>query len=781
MFRSIRSILRNIEMYLSGVLVLTIGLSVFIGLLSTAILFNETIDRYQSQTNFADVFATVVAMPQARVADLTRIPGVSQAQGTLEYTVNARMQEIDDWVNIRLVGVSSSHGRDINIYNFYGEPLEADNHIWLGKAFYELHNLSIGDSIRLLIDMQYQTFYVRGYVTSPEFIIVLPEGGALTDDVTNTIGFVNVSVVENASGLPGMVTEISMILEEGYAFYCVRPLLDERIRLYGLISLFDRSNHNVQLILDSNSDTTAMMATIIPILFISIAVSILYVTLKRLVEMERTEIGTLKAIGFSNGLVLSGYILQGAVVAIIGTAAAMPIGWIIGSIYYNMLIGFLTMDSLPFSIDIYVCLYAFLIAMGTCIFSAVMGARKDIALRPVEAMRSSLQIPKKQINFSFNGFFSRIFLDTGGRLGIRSMIRSPKRTATTILSIAFAFAFISLLISLSGYFSELTYRRFTIIETGDASVSLNDFVPRNIATNEINSINGVLNADAILAIPATLRHMGAEKALTIYGLDEDVYLFNIIDIDGYHHQVPSDGLMLARFFADTLGVSVGEQVTMQSLFLREDVLLEVSSIIDESMGIGAYMEISTLSSLFGSEIVSNLLLVNVETDMLYQVRDELIMAGNVSSFNLNAHALEMEMENAQATLDILNILAIVSVIICFAIIYNTANVALGEKKREYATLRILGLNINDVSEINSFEYIVMLIVGSVIGTVISYFSAPVFASLFNQELMIFNLSITIQSIVLSFIFCALAVFTSCIMIKRKIKYFELIDVLKETN
>jgi len=277
-----------------------------------------------------------------------------------------------------------------------------------------------------------------------------------------------------------------------------------------------------------------------------------------------------------------------------------------------------------------------------------------------------------------------------------------------------------------------------------------------------------------------LENNGVTRSLVVYGICRDSTLFNIIDNYGNYISTDSGGLILSRFFTDELGLTLGDMVAVQHPNFHTNAYMEVTQIIEAAVGVGAYAEITELSSLFGDETLANMVLINTEYGRLQEIFDTLQDAPNISALNSNVRSLEFIREMAAVNNQIFFIMNIVSVIICFAIIYNISCIALGEKQREYATLRVLGFQSAAVSEINAFEYVLMLLAGGVIGTIYSYLAAPSVLTMFNFEQSILtNAGITVQATLMSFMACGVAVAGSCFLISRQIKKFNLVDVLKE--
>jgi len=776
--KSLRSIWRNKKSYFSGIFVLGIGLSMFIGMYSGYLLYNESVRLYHIETRFADAFATVRAMPRDSIDRLTRIDGVAESQGVLKHAVNGRLDGVDDIIGVWLIGIDKTREMTINQFTYTGEPISENNDIWVSEAFYNVHGLDTGDTIRLIIGGRYEQFTIRGTVLSPEYLFVPAVGGGVADESLNTVGFVHMSVAETASGTYGTVNNISLILDESTTFADVEPYLEAAMERYGIVNIISRVNHSSYLSIVMQGATLAMMGTLFPTIFLCIAVGMLYVTLKRLISLERTEIGTLKAMGFSDRYIISSYLLQGILAAAVGFVIAVAVGWVIGGAFYSLIADAFDLAWLPFTLNRTVVISGFLISLSVSLFAVIIGAKSSMNIQPAEAMREAPP-STKNIGSKFNGWFSRLVLDTGGKLAIRSMQRNVKRVLIIMTSIAAIFTFMNVNFTMSQLISDVVDDMFHVIQVSDGTINLNGFESHSTLLREFGQMQGVLEVETVLTMPLELENNGVTRTLAVRGIAGDATLFNIFDNNGTQIKTDGGGLILSRFFADELGLELGQKVSVDNANFRAQTYVEVTQIIEAAMGFGAYMEISELSMLFGSETVANMVMINADEGYLPIIFDNLVDATNISSMNDNARAHAFARINADLNNAIFNILNLMSLIICFAIVYNISSISLGEKQREYATLRVLGFQAPAVTEINTFEYVLMLIGGCIVGMVMTALTLPVIGAEFSFEQSILGVGLTPAPTIQAFIGCAVAVAVSCFLVGKQIKKFNLVDVLKE--
>ncbi|MCL2839885.1 MAG: FtsX-like permease family protein [Defluviitaleaceae bacterium] len=776
--KSLRSIWRNKKSYFSGIFVLVIGLGMFIGMFSGYLVYMESVRLYHLETNYADVFASVRAMPLDSVDRLTRIDGVAESQGILKHDTNARLAGFDDLIGVRLIGIDENRPLTINQFSYTGESIREGNDILVSSAFYNAHGLHIGDTIRLLIGGQYENFTIRGTVLHPEYLFVPNVGGGVADDSLNTVGFVQVNVVETVANMQGAVNNVRLVLDESVTFEAIEPYLIDAMERYGMINMVSRYHHGSYMAIIQQSTTFSMMAILFPSMFLTIAIGMLYVTLKRLITMERTEIGTLKAMGFSGRYIVSGYLLQGTLAAIISFLLALVFGWFVGGAFYNLIAEFWDLAWLPFVLDTTIIIAGFFIALGVSLFGVIMGAKSSLGVQPAEAMREAPP-SANSAGSKFNGIFSRLLLNTGGKLAIRSMQRNKRRVLITVVSIALVFTLMNTFFTMGQFMSDITDDAFLKLQVSDGTITLNRFESRDVLLRDIGQMQGVLEVETVLAIPVELENNGVTRTVAVSGVAANATLFNIFDNNGSQLWTDSGGIILSRFFADELGVTVGESISVYNANLRTHVYVEVTQLVEAAGGMGAYMEISQLSALFSSEPVANMLMINVEEGYLPIIFDSLADAANISGFSDNERAHAFARINADMNNAIFNIINLVSVIICFAIIYNISNIALGEKQREYATLRVLGFQANAVTEINTFEYVIMLILGTILGIIFSYFNIPSIGTMFSFEQSIISVGLSLVPTAMTFVGVAVSVAVSCFLTGRQIRKFNLVDVLKE--
>ncbi|MCL1935243.1 MAG: FtsX-like permease family protein [Defluviitaleaceae bacterium] len=767
--KSLRSIWRNKASYFSSIFVLGLGISVLIGLLSVSVVLNESFENYFETQNFADIFIDVVAMPESSLDRLLRIDGIEQVEGTLSTSVTGQISGFDELININLIGISDT--REISLLDDEVNITD-DNYIWVSPDFFHTHQFTDGDTISLLIAGHYENFHIIGPAISPEHM-----PNTIQNSLIHTFGFVRPSVVERASGMEGFINGISLILTEGYNLDDIRYSIEDVILRYGIINNNEREHHWVYNMVSQQVTTVRVIPFTISPVFLVIAIGMLYVSLKRLVEFERTEIGTLKAFGFSNFFIQKGYFLQGLIVALLSFALSVGIGFLFGFFYYGLFKNFFYIEFVNFRLDIGIVIIGFLISIFSSFLAVWSGISSVMGIEPAQAMRAASPF-SGSLSIKVDGVIANLLFAITGKLAIRSMIRNYKRSIISMVGIGTAISFVNVLFAVRNVLPEFINSPYTHIETSDANVILKEPVNRDSIYRYISSIDGVIYAEPMLILPIVLHNEGIMKPLNINGVSNNNQLFNVLDNKFNNIDISYGGIYLSNKIANEMGLKLGDAVLISHPQLETDMEVQVFGIIETGAGRGIYMDIDYLSSMFGSEILSNSILINVEEGELPAIIEYLTEMESVNTVNDNALQLKILQESG-LNIDIFNIIIILGLIICFAVVYNISIIALTENQREYATLRILGFETKYVSEINVFEYVVLTIASIPLVVSSSYFIAPIIGNIFSPEFGTIISNISILSTTQAFFLGLFAVLVSCYMVKIKIKKFNLVDVLKE--
>jgi putative ABC transport system permease protein len=203
----------------------------------------------------------------------------------------------------------------------------------------------------------------------------------------------------------------------------------------------------------------------------------------------------------------------------------------------------------------------------------------------------------------------------------------------------------------------------------------------------------------------------------------------------------------------------------------------VSDVADMNMGQMCYMTINALAELF--EISQSVTSVIFNAEDTGKIRSYLNTASNVISIQDSETIMEHNRTLMDSTSAVMLVVEIMAIAVAFAVIYNISSISLSEKKREYTTLRVLGLTVKEVGEILSFENWLLCFIGIILGVPCAKIMISVFAGMSSFEMMKFPSTISPYAYISGLIECIAVIFLSNISSVQIIKEFDMVEVLKD--
>jgi putative ABC transport system permease protein len=310
LLKMLRDMGRSKVVYIICVLVVTIGFSGY-SLMSIAYgRLMTTRDACFAATGFSDAFAEVEQAPLAAAGRLAAVPGVNGAEGRLTETVRVhgfRFQEragnegtevLAGEAELLLISVRSE---GVNRpYLSAGSPPQAGRpQVVLGGGFAAAHGLKTGDTVSLIIGGRVTDLEVCGIGISPENIYLIKNMAELLPDLGSYDGaFLHYDTLSALLGREGAANSFVFSLQPGVGIDAVKMSVEDILRPYVCYRVYDRTEHISTSMLQAELDQLRNMAGVIPFLFLLVAAVILYITLFRLVEQQRSQIGALLSLGF---------------------------------------------------------------------------------------------------------------------------------------------------------------------------------------------------------------------------------------------------------------------------------------------------------------------------------------------------------------------------------------------------------------------------------------------------------------------------------------------------
>ncbi|NUQ75168.1 MAG: FtsX-like permease family protein [Polyangiaceae bacterium] len=760
--------------------VVTAGVAVYIASLAALDSLELSRAAYYERYRFADVFARMRRAPLSLVDRVATIPGVMQAEGRVVTDVTLDMPGMTDPAAGRIISIPELHGPKLNdIFLREGRYIEGgrDDEVLVSEAFMNAHKLAIGDSITAVINGKRRSLSVVGIALSPEYVYQIGAGSFLPDDKRFAILWMGREALAAALDMRGAMNDISLTLTRGASEAAVIDEVDKLIAPYGGLGTHGRSLQVSDQFLSSELDQLRTTAFIIPSIFLGVAAFLLNVVLARLIGTQRTQIATLKAFGYSNFQIGIHYLQFAMLIVLVGSIAGAFAGLWLGRGMTRLYAEYYRFPVLTLRITPSTAVASILVSIAAAVVGVVASVRSAAKLPPAEAMRP--EPPAKFEPTWIERMGIHKLLSQAGRMILRNVARRPGRAIFSIVGIAFAVA-----ILVVGRFSEdatmyMADLQFRTVQTEDAMVVFTN-PARGNATTSLEKLPGVLRAEPFRAAPVTLRNGHLEKRTTIMGLTKTGDLRRLVDKHMNRAEVPPEGIVLTTYLGELLGLKAGDKVTVEALDGRRTTHdVSVVLLLDELIGASGYMELGALNRLLeeGDTISGAFLAVDdAKSEELYRELKRTPVVAAVASREAVLTNFNKTMEENLGTMRSFQI--VFAAIIALSIVYNNARIALAERSRELASLRVLGFSRAEVSVLLLGELAIVTLAAIPVGLGIGHFLAWSITAGFQMEMFRMPFVVYGSTYAYATIVVLIAATASALIVRRSVDKLDLVGVLK---
>lgn len=762
-------------------LVIASGVAVLIMALSTVDALRQTTDAYYDRYRLGDVFTGLKRAPEHVSKTIGAIPGVQTVQTRIVEFATLDIETFDEPVIGQLVSVPDQGEPLLNKLVLRGgrwlEPNQHDEVI-LNEPFAEAHGLIPGDELVAILKGNRRTLRVVGIALSPEFIYSLGPGALMPDDERFGVMWMNRDAMAAAFDQKGSFNNVSLALSRGTSPDGVIERIDQILEKYGSVGAIAQADQLSNWFVMNEIDQQATMSKILPTIFLVIAAFLANMVMGRLMNTERSQIGLMKAFGYSDWEVGLHYAKIVAGIAVVGIGIGAVLGTWFGRINTDMYAELFRFPLLLYGINP----RAFAIAGGLSLVAALAGAmgavRQAMQLPPAQAM-----LPPSPPVFKPSRILETRFgrwLDQPTRIILRNIIRAPGRAILTGTGIAASIGLLILALSWVDSLDYLAQSYFFDAQRQNVMIGLSD--PKGTRVlHELRHMPGVVSTEPARIVSADFSVGAVTHRGSVSGIADRAKLQPIYD-DKRKTTIaaPPNGLVLGSYLANKLGVGVGDEVWVRVLEgRRPEVPLPVVDLVETYIGMPAYLHIDALNRLLKerpSVGYVNLLVDPAEESRLYS---ELKDIPAVSGVMLRQAAIDSYYETVvDHTMVFIRMFTALAFAMGFGVAYNSTRITLSERGRELATLRVLGFTRGEISYILLGEVAVLvclaLPLGCLVGRLLSYLVATTFAT----ELFRVPYSIEASTFGVAMLVVLAAALLSGGIVRRRVDRLNLIEVLK---
>ncbi len=760
-------------------MVIASGVAVLVMSLGALEALRDTAAAYYERSRFAHVFATLKRAPERLSVRIAAIPGVQSVQTRIAKLALLDVPGFEEPVIGQLLSIPERGEPLLNRLTLRQgrspQPGNPDEAI-INEAFAEGQGLRPGDRIRALVNGKRRELEIVGVALSPEFVYAIGPGALMPDDRRYGVIWMGREALAAAFDLDGAFNDVTLSLWRGARAEDVIARLDQLLAPYGGTGAYGRRDQVSNWFLTSEIDQLANMASVLPAIFLAVAAFLTNMVLTRLIALERAEIGLLKAFGYSNRAVGWHYTKMVILIAAFGTALGCALGSWFGLKTTEIYAEFYRFPFFFFRPSPAVFAIAGAVSVAAALAGTAQAVHGAVRLPPAEAMR-----PPTPTLFRRTGLGAAVTrpFDQPTRMILRTILRYPGRSLVTSTGIAMAVALLVVALQWGDAIDELAEIQFFEGQHQDVTVGLVE-AKSDVVIEALEKLPGVLYAEPTRVVSSRLRAGPRSHRQAIQGVPADAALDPVYDADGGEVAIPPEGLLLSTKLAAMLGVDRGDPITVEVLEGRRPVReLRVADVFETYLGTPAYMDLRALNRMMGERPAASAAHLRVDSrkeDLLFRDLKDLPAVAAVTV--KRAAVQEFYATVGETMLTFISFFAAFACMLAFGVAYNSTRVALSERARELATLRVLGLSRLEISYILLGEVGLLAFAGLPLGCAIGLGLAWLITDLFETELYRVPMVIEPSTFGLAVAITVLATAVSAFLVRRRLDRLDLIAVLK---
>ena len=719
-------------------LVMACGLAMMIMTRSLIFTLESTRSTYYQRHAMADIFATLKRAPLSVADQLATLPGVA--------TVETRVA-----VDVTL---------DL-----------------LGESFANANGLQPGDSLVAVINGRRETLKICGIGLSPEFVFEARAGETLPDHKRFSVIWMNYRALAVAYNLDGAFNDVCIDLAPGASPEPVIEEMDRVLAQYGAGGAFLRKEQASAQRLDDELRVLHSLSIAYPLVFLSVAAFMVNAVLARIVRLQREQIAQMKALGYSSRQVGVHYLKFVLVIGTLGTLMGGIGGRLLGAALVDLYTMFFRFPSLVFTMDYSALGLALFISLGASVLGVLTVVWQAVKLPPAEAMRPEPPADFKPALFERLGLTR--FSSPTFRMAVRNIERRPWQAVFTCAGLALATGLMVLPGAMSDSIDYLLTFQWNSQQRQDVAVFLTE-PGSGRGFHDLEHLPGVIRAEPIRSVQARLKFGHRERKLSVTGIAPDANLNRLLDDRGHAIAIPEDGLLMSEMLAKVIGARIGDEVEVEVLEGRRPVLrVPIRGLVTDFAGVAAYMDISALRRVMKEGDTVNGAYLALDHKRWDDFMRELKDTPRAAVVMVKRDQLAAFRETTGKSIGIIRKLYFVlATIVAFGVVYNSARIALSERSRELATLRVIGFNLAEVRRVLVGELVILLLAALPAGLLFGRGLALFIMSSFSTETVRLPIVINPSTYSVAILVVLTASVFSFALVSRMIGKLDMVGVLK---
>lgn len=667
-------------------------------------------------------------------------------------------------------------------YYISGEPFDPTDTdgIWLANAFARLRNIKVGDDFTIEYNGITFTREVKGLVESAEYEFREADGDAdvyleniaivyMSYDAFPIRDYINhmvdkISDEKLAKIMP--YTQMIIVTTDGGGLAHEEALAESIDHDYSAI--VDRKSIPGLARLDSELEQHQSFSYLFVIIFVGIAILVIATSMGRMVEQQRTQIGTMNALGLKRHKIMRHYISFSLVVSVVGVVLGLLVGTLWGS---PAVIGmFANWYVVPGLHSVFHPMYLIIAAgiVAVCVLASYISCRKLLRIKPAEALRPAAPKKGKKCIFERLPFWKKLSFTS--QYNLRDISRAKLRSFMCVIGTAVGMLLMIYAVGcneLLGSMIEINFNRVTV---GEYQIKFSEDAKTETVDDMAEELDGEMVMMNQVEVAKEKNAPSDKKKKETVTVLEGKNLYNILDLNNQVKKLTPGTIGISRKLAADLDVKEGDTIYWHLYTKNTWYEAKVGTIYRslESQGI-AYLREDYEKT--GAEYTPSFLMTD---DKAAKDKADLDYVTGVNSKSEMQAAYESSMEIMNMMVGMMAVFFILMIVV---VLYNSGVLSFHERVKEFATLKVLGLRSSKIRRILSMQNLWLSIIGIIIGAPLGNVSLNAMINT-NGENFDYNLMLAPVDYVIAGIFVMIISMLVSFMFSKRIRKLDMVETLK---
>lgn len=551
--------------------------------------------------------------------------------------------------------------------------------------------------------------------------------------------------------------------------------------------VLDRNTNSGYVDYGSAADRMDAIAQVFPVIFILVAILICFTSMSRMVEEQRSYMGTVKALGYNKASIVGKFLVYAILASIIGGIIGLAVGFtVFPTVLFRAYSILYTMPKLLLIFDVPFAVISIITGILVTSLSALIVCLEELNSNAAALMRPKAPKAGKVILLERADFIWKKLKFTQ-KVTMRNLFRYKSRFFMTVIGVGGCTALLLVGFGLNDAIKTIGDKQFGEIYTYQMTVNLKD----NISSDETESIKNTIkqqsdfsSMQSLLSKSVDIGSKNTEKSCNIVVPDNAASINDFITLHSRTTnkkvQLTDDGIVLTEKLANMLGVSIGDEIYIKNGD-TEKLTAKVTGICENYLLHYVYMSPTLYEKLYKVKPVYNEINVKLKTadeSAQENVSKNVISLTGVSSVNFISDSVARFNDTIKSIYNIVIILIVSAGLLSFIVLYTLTNININERMREIATIKVLGFYDKEVSSYVFRENLILTFVGTSFGLMIGSPLARYVIGSAEVEIVMFGRQIYPLSFFLAAILTLVFAWLVNIVMLRRLKNINMVEALK---